>query len=684
MGERDGTVESFKEKSAMVRLKKIRKKPSRGVMLALLAGLLCNCVTALSADARAYAFTEFNLSTENTDSDSQAARGGSLPVAFEPESKWSWTEDNFDLDVTTDEVPREGIMFTADLLIQASEKPQFHGRMNIVAVLLIGQEQRWAQCAVPAQIRAFNFGQSVMRDGVKWYCGKVAVTFSGTVGTDINGTWTEGIPYQQVVSQPVTGVKVYVTGTQCDYTGTLRMENPKLGYMADMNDGVSVNTTVSRHDLTEISVKGNVLAFEDGIRKALPQVALADSNASSVTVSTARYLAALGSSDHVVFGHQNSVWSKAGAVASPSNGLTNSDIEDITDSPAGMVGFDGLSLVGKEFSSALWNSKFAQQGMKSVDIAAMGEPAANVKALAALSDYCLDRGALITLSCHMPNFSQVRMRAGYQEGKEPSYARYDFASSTAKDKTGSTMQEILPGGSYNTLFTAYLDMVADYASQVKGAILLRPFHEGNGAWFWWGTEKCDAETYRKVFHYTVKYLRDQKQVHNILYVYSPAAGSGFMEETIKRYPGDAYVDVIGYDNYQTDLEAGSDDWFVDFSSGLAEIGEFAAQHGKLLAVTEAGVNTSTPAPGDVVTGLPRVGCSDWQWFEKLLDTVSASGACYVLVWTNNGEMFHTPFVQAVNSDGSLYGHELLDDFLQFYNDRRSVFANNQAEVVRGF
>ena len=82
-----------------------------------------------------------------------------------------------------------------------------------------------------------------------------------------------------------------------------------------------------------------------------------------------------------------------------------------------------------------------------------------------------------------------------------------------------------------------------------------------------------------------------------------------------------------------------------------------------------------------MTGLTRTGCSDLQWFEKLLDRVSGSNACYVLLWSNGSEMFHTPFVRAVNSDGSLYGHELLDDFLRFYNDRRSIFANNQKNYI---
>ena len=669
----------------MIKPENLRKKLGCRLPQVLLAGILSSYMTvAAPMDIEASTLMSGGLNERNSVVVSQSAQSVSLPVAFDPESKWDWIGENFDFTMTTDEIPQEGIMLTVDLLVQASAQPQFQGRMNVAAIMLIGEEKRWAQCAVPTQVRAINFTQPVIQDDVAWYRSKVVMIFSGTVDTDVNGKWTKGIPYRQVINQPVTGMKVYIAGTQCDYKGMLRLENPKLGYTEEMDDGVSVNTTVPRHDLTAVSVQKNVLVLENGSRQVFPQVTLVDSKASADTVSTARYLAALGKTDHIIFGHQNSAWSKAGTVMSPLNGLTNSDIEDITDSPAGIIGFDGLSLVGEEFSSALWNNKFAQQGMKSIDIAALGETAANVKALAQLTENCLNSGALVTMSCHMPNFAQVKVQTDYEAGKEPSYARYDFTMSSARDKSGSPMQDILPGGSCNVQFTAYLDMVADYASQINGAILFRPFHEGNGTWFWWGTSSCDAETYQKVFRYTVEYLRDRKQVHNLIYVYSPAAGPEFMDEMIKRYPGDDYVDMIGYDNYQNESETDSVRWFEDFSAGLSEIGKFATQHSKLFAVTETGINASIPAPGDVVTGLPRQGCSDLRWFEKLLDAVSDSDACYVLLWANGSEMFHTPFVRAANGDGSLYGHELLDDFIRFYNDRRSVFAVNQVKIVRSF
>ncbi len=670
----------MEDREDMRRAGKLQRVLSLGILLALLAEGVTGCapVGMPALGRKAAALLEDKQGSDNS------SMAMSLPAEFDVQSKWDRMERDFDFAVTTDEPPMEGVVFRSDLLVQTSAKPQFLGRMNVSAILLVGEEQRWVQGAVPAQVRAINFTESVIRDGAVWYRTKVEVTFSGTVDTDVDDVWTGGIPYHQAVDQAVTGLKVSVAGSQCNYTGMIRLENPVLGYTAGGGDGISVNSTVSPNNMTAVSMQGDMLTFENGMQQPLPQMKLSDPGATEATVRTARYLAAMGNSDHTIIGHQESVWSKSGTAASPINGLTSSDVEDVTGSPAGMIGFDGLSLAGQGFNAVLWNSSFAKQEQQRIDIDALGEPAANVKALASLSNYCLDRGSLITLSCHMPNFSQVKERSGYQEEKEPKYARYDFTSSTVRDKSGNVMQGILPGGAYNAAFTAYLDMIADYASQVDGAILFRPFHEGNGSWFWWGTDMCDAGTYQEVFRYVVAYLRDQKKVHNLLYVYSADGKQSLMKEAENRYPGDAYVDLIGFDIYQTDPEPDSGAWFTDFTSRLSRMERFAARHGKPFAVAEIGTNTSVPAPGDLVTCLQRSGCPDQQWFEKLLDRISASRACYMLIWSNTSEVFQTPFVRAVNSDGSLYGHELMDDFLRFYNDRRSVFAEDQAEIIRGF
>ena len=160
------------------------------------------------------------------------------------------------------------------------------------------------------------------------------------------------------------------------------------------------------------------------------------------------------------------------------------------------------------------------------------------------------------------------------------------------------MNQILPGGAYNEVYNAYLDMIADYASQVDGTIMFRPFHEATGSWFWWGAAFCDAETYKSVYKYTVEYLRDEKDVHNMLYLYGPGSEASSVEEYATRYPGDGYVDLVGFDMYDSDpVDDQETVWFNNLRSQLSLIQDFADAHGKLMAVTETGLASSTADAG---------------------------------------------------------------------------------------
>lgn len=161
---------------------------------------------------------------------------------------------------------------------------------------------------------------------------------------------------------------------------------------------------------------------------------------------------------------------------------------DMVGSYTGIIGLDGLSLAGNEYSADRYLSEM--QGLDDVyeTVAARINQAStqiekNVIAAAALTNYNIRNGAIATLSLHMPNFSTVS-ETGNDTGV--SYAGYNFSGYTPNLLTGDVMNQILPGGAYNEAFRAYLDMVADYAHQVDGAVLFRPFHENTGSWFWWG------------------------------------------------------------------------------------------------------------------------------------------------------------------------------------------------------
>ena len=557
----------------------------------------------------------------------------------------------------------------------------------VLAVLLLGSSQEWAQSNSMVELVSSDFSETVTIGGQRYSRAVVSIPFSDTVGANVNGKWVGAVPFGQAVKQPVEKVKLFFVGLRCDYTGDIVIEDPYFTYdPGSVSDAYSVYSTVRRNDRTSLSLSGTKLVTEGGEQVSIDwrQVSLADKAATAAAVKTYAYLRAVGASDHVIFGMEDELWSKSGAAPDSLNGLTGSDVKDMTGSNAGVMGMDSLSLTGQEFSAVQYNSTFAARyGLPAIDINELGTDAANVKAAAQVANAAIGRGALVTLSCHMPNFVQVPAASDYRPGQDPSYAKYDFAAASARDRSGDPAHQILPGGACNDKFNAYLDMIADYARQVHGPILFRPFHEGAGSWFWWGASACDAAAYQKLFQYTVEYLRDTKQVHNLIYVYSADGDTtkGSIAAYDERYPGDDYVDVIGFDMYYQDPGADSGPWFSKFAAEVAAAQEFAGQHGKVFAVTETGIMRTTPAQGDVATALDRSGNPEKQWFEKVLNVLSDSEASYYLTWTNNTKLFHVPYVKAVNANGSLYGHEMIDGFMEFFNDKRSVFAANQQQIV---
>src|SRR5690606_40060776 len=56
----------------------------------------------------------------------------------------------------------------------------------------------------------------------------------------------------------------------------------------------------------------------------------------------------------------------------------------------------------------------------------------------------------------------------------------------------------------------------------------------------WSSDVCSSD---------LSYLRDSLGVHNFLYAFSPDNRFNSREEFLERYPGDAWVDMVGMDNY---------------------------------------------------------------------------------------------------------------------------------------
>jgi mannan endo-1,4-beta-mannosidase len=144
---------------------------------------------------------------------------------------------------------------------------------------------------------------------------------------------------------------------------------------------------------------------------------------------------------------------------------------------------------------------------------------------------------------------------------------------------------------------------------------------------------------------TVKYLRDTKGVHNLLYAYSPSEvndEAGFLE----RYPGDEYVDVIGFDSYVPVKEKEHIEHYkkiVDLNMNI--ITSYAAKTDKIPCLSETGMES----------------VSDPTYFTEILyPLISKYKISYVLLWRNAWEKdkphhYYAPFP----------GHPACDDFKAF-------------------
>ncbi len=215
---------------------------------------------------------------------------------------------------------------------------------------------------------------------------------------------------------------------------------------------------------------------------------------------------------------------------------------------------------------------------------------------------------------------------------------------SAWDET-TTIKYILPGGESHETFKQWLVIVADFLKSLKTAkgtaipVIFRPFHEHTGSWFWWGKKESTPEEFIALWRFTETFLQ-QQGVHNVLYAYSAAEFSS-KEDFLERYPGDPYIDIIGFDTYHRDAPEGNAKFIADTRRMLTDLVSVGKEHHKVAALTE--------------TGLESIPEADW-WTNLLYPLVKDYPLSYVLVWRNaNTKHHYAPYP----------GHKSAADFRAF-------------------
>lgn len=406
-------------------------------------------------------------------------------------------------------------------------------------------------------------------------------------------------------------------------------------------DDVTFGQLDASEDYVKITEKLQAQGDQADLSKMATEVKLVDSNATDSAKALAAYLAGLQAEDKVLFGHQNSTFRSV-----RDNGTT-SDVKDVTGSEAGLFGIDTLSLAGTECATE--------------------NP---LQASIAASKKAYEGGSIISLSCHMPNFTSTKITATGDAKHPYDFSKCDFAES--KDLTPCA-DYILEGGAYNAQYNAYLDIIAEYAlalQQENVPILFRPFHENSGGWFWWGTS-TSADSYRAIWRYMVNYLQ-AKGVHNMLYVYSPNGPIDSEDDYLSRFPGDAYVDVLGFDFYDDYADADKytgDTYFGALANSCDVVANLAKKKNKIPAIAETGIRiTGAGKDSLMVTGNPTTGKD---WYNKLVNTAVDHNIPYFLLWANfSSENFFIPY-----KFNDTMGQEMINEFISAYNNDRSIFGN---------
>lgn len=252
------------------------------------------------------------------------------------------------------------------------------------------------------------------------------------------------------------------------------------------------------------------------------------------------------------------------------------------------------------------------------------------------------RGGVITISWHLNN---------------------PLTGKTAWNPEKGTVTSILPGGEKHELYKNWLDKLAAFMLDLKAAkgefipVVFRPYHELNGNWFWWGKNHCTPDEFKKLWQFTVSYLRDEKKLHHLLYAFNTDKFYS-VEEYMERYPGDEWVDVIGFDIYQRGNDNAA--FIKDFNNMLTLLEGIATERKKIPALTEFGYGT--------------VPDSSW-WTNTFGKVIIEHKIAWALAWRNAGrrpngtEEFYMPYK----------GQASAGDFQKFHSWKQTLF---QQEVAK--
>lgn len=365
-----------------------------------------------------------------------------------------------------------------------------------------------------------------------------------------------------------------------------------------------------------------------------PSHDMVDPNAGELTKNLLSNLHVLAGNG-VMFGHQATLdygytWTQSDLEP----GELRSDVKDVSGSFPAVYGWDVNHVVGVRFNQEQRERQIAEH--------------------LEWNRGTFERGGVITYEWHM----------------------YHPASNLSFYDTSAVVHRIIPGGDLHHVLKGNLDLAADYFKALAPIpVIFRPWHEHNGDWFWWCKGSTSEEDFIALWQFTIDYLRDVKNVDNLIYAYSPDRSridiDNYEDGYLWGYPGDEYVDIIGIDNYW-DLghpanEATPEEQLVNLRRSLKYTVDIANKKGKVAAYTEGGLE-AIPNP-------------TW-WTDIMLSSLlhdeKTKQISYFMVWRNatreegSRDHYYAPFPGQVSAD----------DFIEFHAHPHVLLENDLPAMYR--
>ena len=334
-----------------------------------------------------------------------------------------------------------------------------------------------------------------------------------------------------------------------------------------------------------------------------------DPNATSEVVALYNYLLKIQNSGKVLLGHHDALAYGHGW----RDELGRSDVKDITGSHPAVCSVDFGKIEHR-----------ATNNINRIPFDKMRE----------IVQYAYRRGQVITICWHVDNPKTHAPGSAYPIG-------------TSWDNSDTTVvRDILQEGSaLNIKFKGWMDNLADYIFTLKDdsgkpiPFIFRPWHEHTQSWSWWGSRCTTDDEFIALWKFTIRYLRDTKGIHQMMYAISPQMDNVYPETKARltyRWPGDEWVDFIGIDCYHGRRKEA-------FASNVKHLSALAKEKNKPCGVTETGME-GVPYPN--------------YFTEEILPVLEENALSMIIFWRNDDRSERHHFI-------SYKGHSSEADFKKF-------------------